>query len=146
MTRTPFVWEKAYRCCTLCQPGRDGTGTKMTIALRPCPTSICRNPGVSKAAQCPSAFSTRLYHITPTLCSNIAFTNASDRFLGLKWSQVILPRVQTRIEEDADRSSGLGRSSRDHRERSRWTFRSRKAIASMGCWQRSCSARRTTFS
>ena len=30
----------AYRCWALCQPWRRGTGTKMTMALRPCPTSI----------------------------------------------------------------------------------------------------------
>ena len=30
----------AYRCCTLWKPWRDGTGTKMTIAFLPWPTSI----------------------------------------------------------------------------------------------------------
>ena len=31
---------RAYRCWALCHPARRGTGTKMTIALRPWPTSI----------------------------------------------------------------------------------------------------------
>ena len=33
--------EGAYRCWTLWKPGRRGTGTKMTIAFLPWPTSIC---------------------------------------------------------------------------------------------------------
>ncbi len=33
--------EKAYRCWTLWKPGRRGTGTKMTMAFLPWPTSIC---------------------------------------------------------------------------------------------------------
>lgn len=37
-----------YRCCDLCQPWSRGTGTKMTIAFLPWPTSICKSPGVSK--------------------------------------------------------------------------------------------------
>lgn len=31
---------RTYRCCTLWKPARDGTGTKMTIAFLPWPTSI----------------------------------------------------------------------------------------------------------
>jgi hypothetical protein len=31
---------RTNRCCTLCQPWRRGTGTKMTIAFLPWPTSI----------------------------------------------------------------------------------------------------------
>lgn len=41
------VCEVAYRCWTLCQPWRRGTGTKMTIAFLPWPTSIYKSPGVS---------------------------------------------------------------------------------------------------
>ena len=33
--------EEAYRCWTLWKPGRRGTGTKMTMAFLPWPTSIC---------------------------------------------------------------------------------------------------------
>jgi hypothetical protein len=35
-------WGRTYRCCTLWKPWRDGTGTKMTIAFLPWPTSIYR--------------------------------------------------------------------------------------------------------
>ena len=33
--------DATYRCCTRWKPCRDGTGTKMTIAFLPWPTSIC---------------------------------------------------------------------------------------------------------
>tara|TARA_R110002060_G_scaffold23406_8_gene31687 strand:+ start:1094 stop:1753 length:660 start_codon:yes stop_codon:yes gene_type:complete len=34
--------EISYRCCTRWKPWRDGTGTKMTIAFLPWPTSTCK--------------------------------------------------------------------------------------------------------
>ena len=52
-----------HRCWTLCQPGSSGTGTKITMAFLPWPTSICKNPGVSNfhAAQCPSPLRVERY-------------------------------------------------------------------------------------
>lgn len=44
---------RTHRCCERCHPTRSGTGTKMTIALRPWPTSICKIPGQREAFQCP---------------------------------------------------------------------------------------------
>lgn len=59
--RLRHVKGKLYRCCERCHPVKSGTGTKMTIAFLPWPTSICnKNPGVS-AYGCPVPIASSSY-------------------------------------------------------------------------------------
>jgi hypothetical protein len=61
-----------HRCWERCQPTRSGTGTKMTIALRPWPTSICKIPGQREAFQCPPPLQ-QIEKMSPYSCSYFIF-------------------------------------------------------------------------
>lgn len=101
-------WLCTYRCWERCQPWRRGTGTKMTIALRPWPTSICKSPGVS--AKLPSAHrlfvcmcvSRYIVHVSSysTSCASNGSANALDLsldfFFHVHSTTISLPHGQRR--------------------------------------------------
>jgi hypothetical protein len=63
--------KKTYRCWLRCHPTRSGTGTKMTMALRPWPTSICKIPGQREAFQCPPPLHRSCFFFIQYLRSNV---------------------------------------------------------------------------
>lgn len=125
--------EKTYRCWERCQPWRSGTGTKITIALRPWPTSICKNPGVSE--KLPSAHRVfkfdRVWYMSPSICSTF------QSFFHSTLALLILPRGPRRIAAGAERPSCRGCCSRAHRGQWRSAAPSHWAFGARGCWARS---------
>ena len=135
---------KVYRCCERCQAWRSGTGTKMTMAFLPCPTSICKNPGVSVML---SSAHRLFVFIEGDKCScrHLSLSQVLAPMplfivdVRIRWYSVfILPHVQTRTAVDEERSSCPGCWSRARRGRWRCSSRSRTASAATGCWARSC--------
>lgn len=123
----------SYRCCERCQPCRIGTGTKMTIALRPWPTSICKIPGISEKP--PSAH--RLFEqIESSHCVTLRLPHGKALHIAPSlsgWCAVflILPRVRKRTAAASGHPSCPGCWSRAHRVRSRSVSRFRRALITL---------------
>ena len=131
-----------YRCWTLWKPERRGTGTKMTIAFLPWPTSSCGAEG-GCVSLCPCQFTSLLRFeercrcIAPIACEGLAL----ERHCGVGWrscGEKGLLHEQRRTAEASARSSCPGYLTPSRRGRLRYCSRARKAFASKGSWVRSC--------